>query len=149
MKSLFSEVQSILNIVKNVDFPGFFKVDISKSEFILLKLIDEIKKVKHKDSVEVSEIVEKMEISAQAISKCLKNLENKGYIDRYSNRQDRRRMEVVMTKKGDDALNVVLKIIDDTMNMVFEGFSGDELAEYVRLTRKFKDLYISALQNME
>ena len=144
MNKLLLEIQDFFNVVRNMDISKTFKVNLSKSELVILKVIDEIETQSAVKTVAVSDIVDKMEVSAQAISKCLKNLENKDFIERFSNRLDRRRMEVLMTSKGRKALNDILNKIDTTFKTVFEGFDRDEFEEYVRLTRKFKNLYVSA-----
>ena len=149
MNKLLSEVQNIFDAVKNIDISKIFKVDLSKSEYVLLRSIDDIYKAEVSKSVAVSAIVDKMEVSAQAISKCLKSLENKEYIERFSSREDRRRMEVKITKKGRQTLETVLENADKILKSVISGFEEKEFEEYVRLMRKFKDLYVNALQNME
>ena len=73
------EFESVLEMVHSVDIGRTFGVDMSKSEFIVMRVIFSVAK-DYGEKVLVSDVVNRMKVSAQAISKSLKSLEKKGYI---------------------------------------------------------------------
>ena len=148
MNKLMTEFESVLEMVHSIDIRSTFGVDISKSELILMRVICCVAKSVG-DSVLVSDIVGKMKVSAQAISKCLRSLEKKGYIERYSNKEDRRRMEVVVTEKGMQAYSQIIKKNDEVLLVVLEEFGEKELEHYIYLTQKLSELYRRVMSDMK
>ncbi len=142
------EFENVLEMIHNVDIGSTFRVDMSKSEFIIMKVIYCIKEVSG-EKVPVADIVDKMQVSAQAISKSLKSLEKKGYIERFSNRDDRRRMEVLVTNKGKQTYSKLIERTDEVLSEVLDKFGKDDLETYIYLTRRLTQLYGEVIDNIK
>ena len=148
MNKLMREFENVLEMIHNVDMGNIFRVDMSKSEFIIMKVIYSIKESSEK-KVLVSDIVDKMHVSAQAISKTLKSLEKKGYIERFSNKEDRRRMEVAVTEKGGQTYFHLIRKTDEVLSEVLGKFGKEELETYISLTRRLTGLYGEVIANIK
>ena len=78
------------------------------SELHLLSALDSILKERERnhnsDGVMVSELLERVETSFSAVSRSLKGLEEKGYIDRIPSKTDRRVVRLSLTESGYTAL---------------------------------------------
>ena len=75
-----------------------------------------------------TELAEKMEVSPAAIAVSLKKLEKGGYISRQCHQQDNRVNEVVVTKKGEQAICESILCFQEIEAAVLEGFSEEEKA---------------------
>lgn len=148
MNKLMMEFESVLEMVHSVDIGRTFGVDMSKSEFIVMRVIFSVAK-DYGEKVLVSDVVNRMKVSAQAISKSLKSLEKKGYIERFSNKEDRRRMEIIVTDKGNETYSHIIKKSDEVLSVVLEQFGEKEFETYICLTRKLTNLYGKAMADMK
>ena len=147
MNNLIREFENVLKMIHNVDIANTFGVDMSKSEFFIMKIIYCINDSKD-EKILVSDIVDKMKVSAQAISKSLRGLEKKEYIERFSNKEDRRRMEVVVTEKGRQTYSRLVQRGDEIFSKVLDEFGKEELETYICLTRKLTGLYSKIIEDM-
>ena len=82
---------------------------------------------KHPDCSQTA-IAEKMDISPSAVAVTLKKLEKGGYISRQCHQQDNRVNEVVVTKKGEQAICESILCFQEIEAAVLEGFSEEEKA---------------------
>lgn len=142
------DVVSIFNKVKQLDFFKVIGTEVSMPEFITLNLIDNVSKSKANGVVWVSDIVERTNVTAQMVSKVLRTLENKGYIQRFADTADRRRTEVVMCEAGRAAYDYYNKKYQSLMDSIAGGFKSDEYSELKRLLKKFESLYVSSVQKL-
>lgn len=69
-----------------------------------------------------------MDISPSAVAVTLKKLEKGGYISRQCHQQDNRVNEVVVTKKGEQAICESILCFQEIEAAVLEGFSEEEKA---------------------
>ncbi|MBQ4527078.1 MAG: MarR family transcriptional regulator [Clostridia bacterium] len=148
MNRLYKEIESFMSFLKRVDLSKVFDVDLSNSEMVLLRTIDDISSKKEISSVYVSDIVDALSISAQAISKCFKGLESKGYIERFTNKNDRRRTEVRFTDYGKENYRKLIGSICDFMKDIFAGFGKEEYEQFVILIKKFRLLYENGINKL-
>lgn len=140
MKTYCDQFSSILTTIKNVDLSVIFDEDVSTPEFLILSLINHVSETKKSDSVWVSEIVERVTVTAQAVSKLLRSMESKGYIHRLTDAADRRRTRVVMTKAGTTLYGKLNARFEELMQIIDSGFEEGEFAELLRLIKKFGSL---------
>lgn len=89
---------------------------ITPNEYISLRIIQALINKSQGDGVHISQIGSELEISAPAVSKMLKGLEEKGLIRREVDFENRRNTFVFLTKKGiaikanaDNSLNAFFK----------------------------------------
>ena len=114
----------------------------------MLSLIDYLLDKKHGEPVWVSDIVENTAVTAQAVSKQLRGLEQKGYLMRFTDSKDRRRTEVRVSSEGKKMYDALKERHEQFMDNIISGFEGNEYDELLRLTRKFQILYTENVLKM-
>lgn len=86
-----------------------------------------------------TEAAEYLGISAPAVSRTVKGLEGKGFLERRLDENDRRSVKIIVTDKGQEVLEANMKRCVALLDKIFAQFSDEELAEMVRLHCKFSD----------
>lgn len=137
MTQYFDKFEQFLSHMKKLDISRVFSMDVSFHEFIQLKLINSFASGEASDSVQVMTIVENSCVSAQAVSKSLRALENKNYIERFQSKSDRRVNEVKLTDYGKQVLNKSQEEMDELFSHVFSLFTQTELEIFEKLNSKF------------
>ena len=109
------------------------EMDLPHAEFCMIMAIakcNEHEQNKAKPGITVSEVVEELGTTLPAGSKLLRNVEQKGLIERIANVQDRRVTYVQLSQKGRDILkkqvlardkmmeNIVLKMGEENMEIL-------------------------------
>lgn len=85
----------------------------------------------------VAEIAARLNVSVPAISRTLKNLEAKEYVQRTANRSDRRIVHISLTEKGEQVLMKNFRAITNVMDKVLAQFTDEELETMLRLHTRF------------
>lgn len=148
MNTYCTQIEKILNTLRRVDVSDIFDADATTPEFLMLQLIDRISKESGTHGVWVSELVEQLPVTAQAVSKLLRSIESKGYINRLTDAADRRRTEVRMTKAGKELYMRLAMQYANLMDRVCADFEADEYAEFLRLTEKFVNSYAKSIKSL-
>lgn len=89
------------------------------------------------DMLTVAEMAESLHVSVPAISRTLKNLENKGFVERIADECDRRSIRISVTESGRELLMLNLRRSADVMDKALSTFSDEELRSMARLQNKF------------
>ena len=132
--------------IKSMKLSGLFSEDISFAEYVMLQLITEMSNETGGTEVWVSDIVKRVEVTPQAVSKFIHLTAGKGYIERFENESDRRSMGVRITDRGRVVLSKTGEELTVFRESVFKEFSEEELATMHGLMRK---LQIAAQMNYE
>ena len=124
--------------IKSLKISDLFSEDISFAEYVMLQLIDEMSNETGSPDVWVSDIVKRVEVSPQAVSKFINLAIRKGYIERFENASDRRSTGLRITGRGRAVLSKTGE--DETVfyNNVFNEFSEEEKAAMYRLMSKLQ-----------
>lgn len=88
----------------------------------------------HPTAAQTAEI---LRVSAPSVSRTLKNLEEKGLIERDIDKNDRRSVRIIVTKAGEQQVNIVMKRVFAIMERVLGEFSNEELTAMAELHSKF------------
>jgi len=124
--------------IKTMKISELFSEDISFAEYVLLELIADMSNTTGDTDVRVSDIVKRVEVTPQAVSKFIHLAVCKGYIESFENESDRRSTGVRITDRG----RAVLSITGDELNAfrksVFKEFSEEELATMYGLMSKLQ-----------
>lgn len=115
-----------------------------KSEMAILKII---LKSENKE-IRVCEIAKKLNISAPAVSRTLRRLEEKGCIERITNKSDRRNTNVKVTQKGKDTFDADMRIMGSFLHCSLEHLSDDEAEQLIFLIRKLHGSMRDELEKM-
>jgi len=124
--------------IKTVKISGLFSEDISFAEYIMLQLVTEISNETEGADVWVSDIVKRVEVTPQAVSKFIRLAASKGYIERFENESDRRSMGVRITDLGKTVLSKTGDELTAFRESVLKEFSEDELATMFGLMSKLQ-----------
>jgi DNA-binding MarR family transcriptional regulator len=127
-----------LYYLKTVKISGLFSEDISFREYVMLHLIAEIANETGSTDVWVSDIVKRVEVTPQAVSKFIHLFARKGYIKCFKNAKDRRSMGLRMTDRGKTVLTQTEEELNSFCKSVFNEFSEDELATMHELMKKLQ-----------
>ena len=149
MNTYCIQIEKILNTLRRVDVSDIFDADVTTPEFLLLQLIDRISKASGSCSVWVSELVEQLPVTAQAVSKLLRSIESKGCISRLTAAADRRRTEVRMTDDGKRLYARLAEKYAKLMDRVYADFENAEFGEFLRLTEKFVNSYARCISDLK
>ena len=100
---------------------------ISHSEFGMMNVISE-----HitPDGITVSQIAEVMDITPPAVSRTLKSLDEKGFIERRINVLNRRSTIVALTEKGEKILNSAQKNMLSMMGFVEKQMGEERVSDF-------------------
>ena len=101
---------------------GNMLTGVSEIEF---KTMSAISRISKSGDVKVSDIARYLELSAPAVSRTMKSLEEKEYIERQTDKQDRRNTFVKLTAKGEEQLKAWMKIFEEFSEAIFARL-GDE-----------------------
>ena len=101
---------------------GNMLTGISEIEF---KTMSAISRISKSGDVKVSDIARYLELSAPAVSRTMKSLEEKEYIERHTDKQDRRNTFVMLTTKGEEQQKTWMKSFEEFSEAIFARL-GDE-----------------------
>ena len=141
MENAVTKFKDFISRVKRVDFSGFFSFDITSLECIILDIIADKSKMHDSDYVWISEIVEEVPVTAQAVSKNLKLMENRGYIERFANKDDRRMTGVRLLEEGRKTHRLVQSEIEDFVRNMEKCFEKEEKETFLYLSEKFTKVF--------
>lgn len=101
---------------------GNMLTGVSEIEF---KTMSAISRISKSGDVKVSDIARYLELSAPAVSRTMKSLEEKEYIERHTDKQDRRNTFVKLTAKGEEQQKAWMKSFEEFSEAIFARL-GDE-----------------------
>jgi DNA-binding MarR family transcriptional regulator len=141
-KSLTQEFLEVMNNMRKLTSKHHNLYPLHPGEFMMLSVIHNFMKEGGKDhqnypGVKVGELSEVVHTTKSATSKMLRSVEEKGYIERVFDKNDRRVVYVKLSEKGDklvkDTLNTKREFAERTIQMLGEEDSKD----LIRIMKKF------------
>lgn len=111
---------------------------INMGDFTTLKTLRNLEQTQ--EEVRVSAIVGELNVPASAVSRSLKNLEEKDYVIRYVNKKDRRNTYVQMTPEGEAVFEESEQIMDDFCNAVFRRMGKEDIKRLISYFEKLRDI---------
>lgn len=109
---------------------------LTRSEIMLIYQAMEFSRDTGGD-ITVAEAAKCLEVSMPSVSRTLRSLSEKGYIERNFNENDRRSVRIVVTESGKNALERFLKMIFSMLDKAMDEFTDDELLEIIELQGRF------------
>lgn len=85
------------------------------------------------------ELAEHLEVSPASIATSLKRMSKAGYIERAEDEKDRRINRIRLTESGKEVFLAGRKICDKVDEMMFEGFSNDEIEALASMLDRISD----------
>jgi len=138
MKIHNSPFLQMFYFMKSMKLSGLFSEDISFAEYVMLQLTTEMSNETGNPDVWVSDIVKRVEVTPQAVSKFINLADGKGYIERFENESDRRSIGVRITDRGRAVLSKTGEELSAFRESVFKEFTEEELASMNRLMSKLQ-----------
>ena len=90
--------------------------------------------------ITISELAKKTRVLPSAISRTLKRLEEKGYVERTVNKNDRRNTYVEITDRGREVAQKVREIMRDYGEAVLSKFDEEELSMLISYLNNIYDI---------
>ncbi|MBU5477919.1 MarR family transcriptional regulator [Eubacterium sp. MSJ-13] len=90
--------------------------------------------------ITVSELAKKTNVLPSAISRTIRGLEDKGYVERTINKNDRRNTYVEMTDKGREVMQIVRENMHDFGEAVLSKLDGNELSQLIAYLNNIYDI---------
>ena len=97
------------------------------------------------DKVNQDSISKKYMIDKAMVAKTLTKLEEKGFILREQNADNKRENLISLTSKGAAARDSISTIIDEWNEIIYEGMSHEDIACFKRLTGKMAENIVNHL----
>lgn len=88
---------------------------------------------RHKDGVEPSKMADRMNILRQSATSIADHFEQKGYITRHTHPNDRRKILLVITPKGEQLTDKMLMTFRDYHDRISSLFTQEEIVVYAEL----------------
>lgn len=141
------ELLAVITNVNKLAHKGFRKKSMPNREFILLKTINHLKNLEenneYKDKgVKASELSKFLMITKPAISKVINALEEKGYVQRVTDKSDRRVVYINITETGKSILDEENKKFEIFTCKVIDRMGEEDTDQMIRLFKKMYDAII-------
>lgn len=135
---------------KNMCGAGFCdkSTELTPSEMSLCYCVRAFAVKNNGETPTVAEIASQLDVSVPAISRNLKNLEAKGYIQRTPDSSDRRIVHISLTQKGEQVLTEKFRSMADVMERVLAQFTDEELETMLRLHVRFTTAVSQAIDEI-
>ncbi|MCE1252237.1 MAG: hypothetical protein LWX83_01675 [Anaerolineae bacterium] len=133
-----SSILRMFYFFKSMKISDIFSEDIAFGEYGMLRLISDIESETGSSGVWMAEIVKRVNITPQAVSKFIQLNIRKGYLERFENTADRRSAGLRITERGRAVLNQTGEELNSFYSQVISEFSDEERAEMHRLMSKFQ-----------
>ena len=130
----------IVHIV-NLCFTG-----LRKSEFVMLEIIER-ENGNREQGVLASDIAKRLRITAPAVSKMLRSMEEKGYVERRVDEKDRRNTRVSITPDGKEAEQQVRRQMQEFITGVIERLGEERTKELIHLMNRYTEIMQEENQN--
>lgn len=104
--------------------------------------------ISHKEIDTPAELARAMHVDTGAMTRTLDRLEAKGFLTRQRSLEDRRVVKVALTTAGKEAIEQILPVIAETLNLHLQGFSRDEIQMLFALLHRLilnGELYLDKL----
>lgn len=100
------------------------------------------------DNVYADDLQKMLFVSKPAISQMLKSLEGMGYITREINPENRRKLDVMLTDEGREALHEAGAYYKEMFTRIVETFGEDKLRQFLSLFVEFVDTAMEVQREM-
>lgn len=110
---------------------------MAHSEFVIL--IRLLKAKKEGKFLTVSELAKQLKLSSPAISRTVKNLVKKGWVQRTESQLDRRIVQLTVTDEGVSIAKEAKKELNAFMVQVYKKIDPEDLEAYILISSKLND----------
>ena len=134
IKDIWSYANNIIRSSRQMVNAGLSSLNLTSSEGnILMHLFTQEHEVRQED------IVEQLDISKPAVSRALKSLVNKGYVERHKDNNDRRASRIQLTGKAWEIRPKLEFIYNEVYSIAARGVTEKEIAFFISLFSRVSD----------
>ncbi len=112
---------------------------LSSGDFALLRVVDALGSDNDGQGAEVSQAARQLGVSAPAVSKGIRKLEELGYLERNINKNDRRFTFITLTPKGSTALAEANAKLYEILDRIISRVGKENIDTLDRLLNEFID----------
>ena len=112
---------------------------LTQGEFFGLSMLHEHLK-EHPEGMHVRELADKARVSPPRVSRMLRDMEEKGLIERRIDRNDRRNTYTVLTEQGEEAWQRTAERLSAFLDQVLDRMGPDNVRTMIDLWNQFSDL---------
>lgn len=145
MNELYGKLFSTMHQFQKLRIGDLFP-EMTKGDCMTLMAIEHFNKEKETGILTVSELADKMHSKASSVSRTLKFLEDKGYIERSINKSDRRNTYVRLTEAGTVELKRCEEMMGDFAQAVIQRMDEEDMR---RLIAYLDELYAVAKEEIQ
>lgn len=116
----------------------------NQSELVLVHCALSYIKEHNGENITVAQAAKQLRVPMPSVSRTLKALSQKGFIERYSDPDDRRAVRINVTEAGENELKKHLKSVFSIFDKAMCGFSDEEIKMMIELHARF----INAVSNV-
>lgn len=140
---LASSMHSMISCDKSLLLDGMTIAELS------LMLCIARYKLEENSDITVAEAASRLNVSVPAISRLLKNLQERGIIDRRTDPTDRRSVRITATQQGRELFARNKHICIEIFDRVLKHFSDEELHKFAELQCKFADNMLKEIDRLK
>lgn len=115
---------------------GGANTDATPAEITLIHCAAEYEK-RNGRGIAVAEAAKLLEVSVPAVSRTLRTIESKGYVERRADDHDRRSVRICVTESGTELLYRVIRMSVEALDEILSGFTDEEIRTMISLQSKF------------
>ena len=112
---------------------------LTQGEFFGLSMLREHLR-EHPEGMHVRELADKARVSPPRVSRMLRDMEEKGLIERRIDRNDRRNTYTVLTEQGEEAWQRTAERLSAFLDRVLDRMGPDNVRTMIDLWNQFSDL---------
>lgn len=149
-KDKSKELLSVMTKINKLAHNGFIRKNMPNREFMFLKTINHLKNNEENKNysskgIKASDLSKFLLITKPAISKLINTLEEKGFVERITDKSDRRVVYINITEEGEKILAKETEMFEEFTHKIVEKMGEEDTNEMIRL---FKRMY-DAIAEME
>ena len=134
IKDIWNYAHNIIRTSRQMVNEGLSSLQLSSSEGnILQHLFTQEHEVRQED------IVESLDLSKPAVSRALKSLEKKGYVERVKDPSDRRASRIILTGQALKLRPEIEHVYNKIYSIAAQGVSEEEAVFFINLFAKVSD----------
>ena len=137
---LAHEFMHILQHWGRISFSSNFLNSLTKGEFYVLQLLRRNAAFCPTKGITVSSLAGFMKVSPPAISRMVKNLEEKGFLTRTIDPADRRNTLILITPKGECIVDEQSAKLDDFMRNVVTQMGDEQTRQLIFLLKRLRSI---------
>ena len=86
------------------------------------------------------ELAEKLNYNEATVTRAIKRLENKGFIERKEDKKDKRKKNIVLTEKGEYVTKETMQKLEKIENIILNEFDSEEQKEFLKYLIKYYNI---------